>query len=317
MSHIGCFSRARAQIVGTMVDGDRESRMSGQVGRAALSRRKDAVFDGEQITVIEPPGKWLMVDVRELWAYRGLAWALTLRDIKVRYKQTVLGVAWAVIQPVTNMLIFSVLLGRFAGVPSDGHPYPLFVYAGLLPWMLFANAIASIGNSVVASAHLVSKVYFPRLIIPLSSVGSVIVDFLISLVILSVLMVYYGNGLRLRLAILPLVVLGILVVALGVGALLAALTAAYRDFRYVIPFLLQVWLYGTPVVYPLSAVPDGWRWVFYLNPMTGLVDGFRFSVLGAGYGIAGLLSALPLAVVLLGLGVSYFQGVQRKFADVI
>jgi lipopolysaccharide transport system permease protein len=258
-----------------------------------------------------------MVDFRELWAYRELAWVLTLRDIKVRYKQTVLGAAWALIQPVTSMLIFSVVLGKFAGIPSDGHPYPLFVYAGLLPWMLFANAVTSIGNSVVGSAQVIGKVYFPRLIIPLSSVGAIIIDFVISLVVLLVLMVYYGTALSARLVIVPVVVLGILVVALGVGTLLAALTAAYRDFRYVIPFLLQAWLYCSPVVYPLSVVPDGWRWVFYLNPMTGLVDAFRFAVLGAGYEIVGLGSALPIAAVLLLLGVSYFQSVQRQFADVI
>ena len=258
-----------------------------------------------------------MVDFRELWAYRELAWVLTVRDIKVRYKQTVLGAAWALIQPVTSMLIFSVLLGKFAGIPSDGHPYPLFVYAGLLPWMLFANAITSIGNSVVGSAQLVSKVYFPRLIIPLSSVGAIIVDFVVSSAVLLVLMVYYGTALSMRLAIAPVVVLGILVVSLGVGTLLAALTAAYRDFRYVIPFLLQVWLYCSPVVYPFSAVPDGWRWAFYLNPMTGLIDGFRFAVLGTRYEIVSLSSALPVAAVLLLLGVSYFQSVQRKFADVI
>ena len=183
--------------------------------------------------------------------------------------------------------------------------------------MLFANAITSIGNSVVGSAQLVSKVYFPRLIIPLSSVGAIIVDFVVSSAVLLVLMVYYGTALSMRLAIAPVVVLGILVVSLGVGTLLAALTAAYRDFRYVIPFLLQVWLYCSPVVYPFSAVPDGWRWAFYLNPMTGLIDGFRFAVLGTRYEIVSLSSALPVAAVLLLLGVSYFQSVQRKFADVI
>lgn len=291
--------------------------MNSQTVRGVEARRRDAVFDSGQVTVIEPPGRWLMVDLRELWAYRELAWVLTVRDIKVRYKQTVLGAAWALIQPVTSMLIFSVLLGKFAGIPSDGHPYPLFVYAGLLPWMLFANAITSIGNSVVGSAQLVSKVYFPRLIIPLSSVGAIIVDFVISSAVLVVLMLHYGTGLSMRLAVAPMVVLGILVVSLGVGTLLAALTAAYRDFRYVIPFLLQVWLYCSPVVYPFSAVPDGWRWAFYLNPMTGLIDGFRFAVLGTGHEIVGLGSALPIAAVLLLLGVSYFQSVQRKFADVI
>lgn len=291
--------------------------MNSQAVREVQARRRDGGFDRGQVTVIEPPSGWLMVDFRELWEYRELIWVLTVRDIKVRYKQTVLGAAWAVIQPVTSMLIFSVLLGKFAGVPSDGHPYPLFVYTGLLPWMLFANAITSIGNSVVGSAHLIGKVYFPRLIIPLSSVGAIIIDFVISLAVLLVLMVYYGTALSARLAILPLVVLGIVVVALGVGTLLAALTAAYRDFRYVIPFLLQVWLYSSPVVYPLSVVPDRWRWAFYLNPMTGLIDWFRFAVLGTGYEIVALGSALPIAAALLLLGVSYFQSVQRKFADVI
>lgn len=268
-------------------------------------------------TVIEPPNGWKMLDVRELWAYRELLWALTLRDLKVRYKQTVLGVAWAVIQPVTAMIIFSTIFGQLAGLPSDGYPYPVFVFAGLLGWTFFANAIGTIGGSVVGSAHLVTKVYFPRLIIPLTSLGSGVVDFAVSAGVLLLLMFYYRVPWGVKLAALPLLVVGLVVTALGVGALLSALTVAYRDFRYVIPFLTQMWLFATPVVYPASLVPDRWRWALYLNPMAGWIDGFRAAFLGKAFDLLGLAIASGVAGVLLVVGVSYFRRVEERFADII
>lgn len=268
-------------------------------------------------TVIDPANGWRMLDIRELWAYRELLWALTLRDLKVRYKQTVLGVAWAVIQPLTAMIIFSTIFGRLAGLPSDGYPYPVFVFAGLLPWTFFANAIGTIGGSVVGSAHLVTKVYFPRLIIPLTSLGTGVVDFAVSTSVLLLLMVYYGVPWGANLVTVPLLAVGLVVTTLGVGALLSALTVAYRDFRYVIPFLTQMWLFATPVVYPASLVPHPWRWVLYLNPMAGWIDGFRAAFLGKAFDPLGLAISSGVAGVLLIVGVSYFGRVEQRFADII
>jgi lipopolysaccharide transport system permease protein len=270
-----------------------------------------------QLTVIEPPRGWRMLDLPELWAYRELLWTLTLRDLKVRYKQTVLGGAWAIIQPLAATVVFSIVFGRLAGMPSDGHPYPVFVFAGLLSWTFFANAIGAIGGSIVGAAHLVTKVYFPRLIIPLTSIGSGVVDLAVSAAALLLLMLYYGVAWGPRLALLPLLVLGVVVTALGAGALLCALTVAYRDFRFVVPFLTQMWLFATPVVYPASLVPETWRWALYLNPMAGWVDGFRAAFLGQPFDVAGLAVSAAAAGLLLVAGVAYFAKVEQRFADVV
>jgi lipopolysaccharide transport system permease protein len=215
------------------------------------------------------------------------------------------------------MIIFSTIFGRLAGLPSDGYPYPVFVFAGLLPWTFFANAVGTIGGSVVGSAHLVTKVYFPRLIIPLTSIGSGVVDFAVSTSVLLLLIVYYGVAWGVNLAAVPLLVVGLVVTALGVGALLSALTVAYRDFRYVIPFLTQMWLFATPVVYPASLVPDPWRWALYLNPMAGWIDGFRAAFLGKPFDLLGLAISSGVAGVLLVVGVGYFAKVEERFADII
>src|SRR5262245_29078502 len=229
-------------------------------GQKSLS---DLYFGHDRVTIIEPQSGWRLLDWKELWAYRELLYVLTVRDIKVRYKQTVLGFAWAIIQPVMLMIVFSIFFGRLANMPSDGHPYPIFVYAALLPWTFFANSITNSANSLVGSANLVSKVYFPRLIIPLSSVGSGLVDFAIAGAILLLLMLWYGVGWTLNLLLAPVLVAGLLLAALGVGTFLAALNVAYRDFRYVVPFLVQFWLFATPVVYPASLVPREWQWALY------------------------------------------------------
>jgi lipopolysaccharide transport system permease protein len=271
----------------------------------------------EPVTVIEPPQGRPMIDWRELWAYRELLRVLTMRDIKVRYKQTVLGSAWAVIRPVTAMLIFSLVFGRLAKIPSDGVPYPLFVYAALLPWTFFSGAISSSGQSLVGSAQLVSKVYFPRLIIPLSSVGAGVVDLLISTVILFLMMAWYGIGWNWNLLAAPLLMAGVVFAALGIGTLLSALTVAYRDFTHVTPFLVQIWMYATPVVFPLSLVPDRWRWAFQLNPMTGLVEGFRSAFLGRPFDLTGLSISLVTTIALFVVGLAYFDRVERRFADII
>lgn len=277
----------------------------------------DRYFGHEQVTIIEPQSGWRLVDWKELWAYRELLYVLTMRDIKVRYKQTVLGFAWAIIQPFMMMVVFSVFFGRLAQMPSDGFPYPIFVYAALLPWTFFANSISSSANSLVGSANLVSKVYFPRLIIPLSSVGSGLVDFAIAGGILLLLMVYYGVGWTSNLFMVPILVIAAAFTALGVGTFLAALNVAYRDFRYVVPFLVQFWMFATPVVYPASLVPREWQWALYLNPMAGVIEGFRSAFLGRPFDVPGMLVSLAIAAILFAAGVAYFSKVERRFADII
>lgn len=258
-----------------------------------------------------------MLDWRELFAYRELLWVLTMRDIKVRYKQTVLGAAWAIVRPFTTMIIFSLVFGQLAKMPSDGYPYPVFVYAALLPWTFFAGAIGASGQSLVGSAHLVSKVYFPRLIIPLSSVGAGLVDLLISTGILLLMMLWYGVGWSLNLLAAPLLMIAVVFIALGVGTLLSALTVAYRDFTHLTPFIVQIWMYVTPVIFPASIVPERWQWVLYMNPMTGLVEGFRSAFLGKPFDLTGLAISCGIAVVVFVLGVAYFEKVERRFADII
>ena len=283
------------------------------VGKSA----HDNYFGHEHVTIIDPSRGWRTLDLRELWAYRELIWVLTARDIKVCYKQTVLGFAWAIIQPVMLMVVFSVFFGRLAGMPSDGFPYPIFVYAGLLPWTFFANAISTSASSLISSTQLVSKVYFPRLIIPLASVGSGLVDFAISAGVLLLLMVWYGVSLSLNLLLTPFLVISVVFVALGVGTFLSALTVAYRDFRYVVPFLVQFWMFATPVVYPASLVPETWRWLMYLNPMAGIIEGFRSAFLGQALDVTALLISLGVASVVFLAGVAYFEKVERRFADII
>jgi len=274
-------------------------------------------FSHQHLTVIEPARGWRMLDWRELWAYRELLWALTTRDIKVRYKQTVLGAGWAILRPFITMVIFSVVFGQLARMPSDGLPYPVFVYAALLPWTFFSTAIATSGQSLVGSAHLVSKVYFPRLIIPLSSVGAGLVDLLISTGVLLLMMLYYGVGWSWNLLAAPLLLLFAIFAALGVGTLLSALTVAYRDFTHLTPFMVQIWMFITPVIFPVSLVPDRWQWVLYLNPMTGLVEGFRSAFLGRPFDLAGLGISFAIAIAVFLVGVAYFEKVERRFADII
>jgi lipopolysaccharide transport system permease protein len=275
------------------------------------------IFGHQHVTVIEPPASWHMLDWRELWAYRELLWVLTARDIKVRYKQAVLGASWAIIRPVLAMLIFSVVFGMLAKLPSDGYPYPVFVYAALLPWTFFAGAISSSGQSLVGSANLVSKVYFPRLIIPLSSVGAGLVDLLISTGILLLLMFWYGIGWSWQMLAVPLLLVALVFTALGVGTLLSALTVAYRDFSHITPFLVQVWMYITPIIFPVGLVPERWQWLLYLNPMTGLVEGFRSAFLGKPFDLTGIGISLVIALAMLAIGAIYFEKVERRFADII
>lgn len=278
---------------------------------------QDQYFGHQHVTVIEPVKGWRMLDWRALWAYRELLWVLTARDIKVRYKQTVLGAGWAILRPFITMVIFSVVFGHLAKMPSDGYPYPVFVYAALLPWTFFAGAIGTSGGSLVGSANLVSKVYFPRLIIPLSSVGAGLVDLLISAGILLLMMLYYGVGWSWNLLAAPVLLLFVIFTALGVGTLLSALTVAYRDFTHLTPFMVQIWMYVTPVIFPVSLVPERWQWLLYLNPMTGLVEGFRSAFLGKPFDMTGLGISFAVAVAIFIVGVAYFEKVERRFADII
>ena len=278
---------------------------------------QEDVFSHQHVTVINPVRGWRMLDWRELFAYRELLWVLTMRDIKVRYKQTVLGAGWAIVRPFTTMVIFSLVFGQLAKMPSDGYPYPVFVYAALLPWTFFAGAIGASGQSLVGSAHLVSKVYFPRLIIPLSSVGAGLVDLLISTGILLLMMLWFGVGWTVNLVAAPLLLVAVVFMALGVGTLLSALTVAYRDFTHLTPFIVQIWMYVTPVIFPVSIVPERWQWVLYINPMTGLVEGFRSAFLGKPFDMVGLGISFAIAVVMFAFGVAYFEKVERRFADII
>ncbi|MGQ9898220.1 MAG: ABC transporter permease [Acidobacteriota bacterium] len=268
------------------------------------------------VVCIEPTRGWVAVKLSELWAYRELLYFLIWRDIKVRYKQTLLGAAWAMLPPLFTMLVFSVFFGRLAGIPSDGVPYPLFALAALIPWTFFANALGQSSNSLVNSAHLIAKVYFPRLVIPLASVLGGLVDLAIACSLFVPMLLYYGISPGWNIVWLPGFVLLAVVTALGVGLWASALNVEYRDVRHVIPFLIQLWMFLTPVVYPSSLVPERWRLLYYLNPMSGVVDGFRWALLGASCppGTSLLASAGTTLAVLVG-GAFYFRRMEKTFAD--
>jgi len=267
--------------------------------------------------IIEPKRGFIPLRWSEIWQYRELLRFLTVRDIKVRYKQTVLGGLWAILQPFMNMVVFTVFFGMLAKIPSDNLPYPIFVYAALLPWQFFSNAINNAANSLVASSHLISKVYFPRIIIPSASLGAGFLDFIIAFSILIIMMFYYGIFPGTGIFLLPFLVLIIAFAALGVGMILAALNVAYRDFRYVIPFLVQFWLFATPVIYPATIVPERWRWLINLNPMSGLITSFRSSLLNTPFLWSDLYISSAVSVALFFIGIFYFTRMERRFADII
>ena len=270
------------------------------------------------VLILRPSKGFLRLDLRALWEYRELLYFLVWRDIKVRYKQTALGAAWAILQPVMTMIVFSIFFGRLAKVPSDGVPYPIFAYVALLPWQLFAFAFSESSNSLVASQNLITKVYFPRLVIPISSVLAGLVDFAIAFVILLAMMLYYGIVPTAAMALLPLFLLLAVVTALSVGLWLSALNVKYRDVRYTIPFLTQFWMFATPVAYPASLVPEKWRALYGLNPMAGVVEGFRWALLGKSHAPGPLLWVSVAAVVVLLIGgLRYFKKTESTFADIV
>lgn len=267
---------------------------------------------------IEPSQGLVALRLKDVWEYRELLYFLTWRDIKVRYKQSVLGVGWAVIQPLLTMIIFTFVFGRFAGVPSDGVPYPLFSFAALLPWQYFASAVGRSGVSLVNSANLIAKVYFPRLIIPLSAAMAPAVDFAITLLMLMALMGYYGVMPTAHVVFLPAFFLLAFATAMAVSLWLSALNVRYRDVGYVIPFMVQIWMFISPVAYPSSLVPEQWRFLYGLNPMAGVIEGFRWALFGKGNApdaVVGLSAAVTL-VVLFG-GLLFFQKTEETFADIV
>lgn len=271
-----------------------------------------------QVIRIQRSQGWVALQLKELWAYRELLYFLIWRDVKVRYKQTVLGVAWAIIQPVFTMVVFSLFFGRLAKMPSDGIPYPLFSYAALVPWTFFAQGLTLASNSLVGSANLIKKVYFPRLSIPIAAVTSGLIDFSIAFIVLLGMMPYYGIVPTINVIWLPFLLLLTLMTSLGVSLWLSALNVQFRDVRYILPFLTQLWLFATPIAYPSSLLSEPWRTLYSLNPMVGVVEGFRWALLGAKTAPGPMLIGSTLAALaLLVGGAFYFRRLEKTFADVV
>jgi lipopolysaccharide transport system permease protein len=269
--------------------------------------------------VIKPITGWTALNLKDLWIYRELVYFLTWRNLKVRYKQTALGAAWAILQPFLTMVVFSIFFGNLAKVPSDGVPYPIFSYTALLPWTLFAKALTDASHSLVQSSHMITKVYFPRLILPLASILSGLVDFALAFLVLFFMMLYYGIVPTAAVWTLPLFVLLAMITALGVGFWLSAMNVLYRDIGYVLPFLTQFWMTLTPIAYPASLLPEQWRLVYALNPMTGVVEGFRWALLGSTASApTGMLAvSTTISIIVLITGLYYFKRMERRFADMV
>jgi len=283
-----------------------------------MSASQTAVLQSPPVMKITPPGNWWKIPIGELWEYQELIYFFVWRDIKVRYKQTLVGAAWAILQPFLTMLIFSIFFGALAHIPSQGLPYPIFYYSALLPWMYFAASVQSATNTIVENQRVITKVYFPRLALPISSVLSGLVDFGVSFLMFVAMMAYYHVRPTPALLWMPVFLLMAVATALGIGLWLSALNAIYRDVRYVVPFLVQFWLFASPVAYPSSLVPAKWKSLYSLNPMTGVIEGFRWSLTGKGNppGRLVLISAgVVLFVLIAGLG--YFQRMETTIADVV
>jgi lipopolysaccharide transport system permease protein len=276
----------------------------------------EALIPANPQTVVTPPSRWPTFNFKELWEYRDLLSILAWRDIKVRYKQTTLGAAWAVLQPLLTMVVFSLLFGVAAKLPSEGIPYPIFTFTALLPWQLFAFAMSESGNSLVANQQLITKVYFPRLVIPLGAVLAGLVDFAIAFVVLIAMMLFYRMPFSWNMLFLPFFILLAVLTALTVGMWLSALNVEYRDVRYTIPFLTQFWMFATPIAYSATLVPAQWRWLYSLNPMYGVVEGFRWALLGReGFSLPFFLVSFGVVVVLFIGGLAYFRHMEDSFAD--
>lgn len=281
------------------------------------SLKRESNVGSLPVVVIRPSLGWIPINLRDLWIYRELLYFLTWREVKVRYKQTLLGAAWAIIQPFFMMVVFTLFFGKLARVPSEGIPYPLFNYAALLPWTLFAEGITRSSNSLIQDANLVKKVYFPRLVMPLSSILSPLVDFAIAFTILIGMMFYYGYPPTMQMLWLPAFIILALMTALGVGLWLSAINVKYRDVRYVIPFLIQLWLFASPVVYSSSLLPEKFQVIYGLNPMAGVIEGFRWALLGTEPPGSLIAISVIIVIVILISGAFYFRRSEKTFADVI
>lgn len=287
--------------------------------RGKLTEQIQAISPPQRTTILRPARGWSALNLKELWVYRELIYFMTWKDLKVRYKQTLLGASWAILQPFLTMVVFSIFFGELAGVPSDGVPYPIFAFTALLPWTLFSKALSDASRSLVQSSHMITKVYFPRLILPLASVLAGVVDFFLALLVLMGMMVFYQVAPTSAVWALPLFLLLALVTALGVGLWLSALNVLYRDIGYILPFLTQFWLFITPIAYPASMVPEQWRILYALNPMTGVVEGFRWALLGTQQANSWMMLGVStlIAVAVLVSGLFYFRRMERLFADMV
>jgi len=299
--------------------GEKVSALEEQAAAAIPTHAASAPLPDEPLVTIEPGRSSLRANLREVWAYRELFYFLVWRDVKVRYKQTLLGVAWVVVQPLMTTLVFTLFFGVLAGIGQTVDvPYPVFAFAGLLPWTFFSSAVTNSGNSLVGSSNLITKVYFPRVIIPCAAVGAGLVDFAIAFAVLAGLMAFYGVGVTPSLLMLPALVLLVTLFALGVGMWLSALNVKYRDIRYVMPFLLQMWMFASPVIYPPTFVPQRWRWLLALNPMTGIVDGFRAAIFGRnGFDWGALAASAAITLALLAYSSYAFRRMEKSFADIV
>ena len=291
--------------------------VAAETGEASPAGNQHLQLPDEPVVLIEGGKSRVSFQLRDLWHYRELLYFLTWRDVKVRYKQTLLGASWAILQPLLMMVIFSVVFGRVAGMPSDGIQYPLFAYGGLLAWTFFATAITSSGNSLVGSANLITKVYFPRMIIPGAAVCAAAVDLVFAFIVLVPLMIYYRVSPTWQLAALPLLILLLMALAVGVGMWLSALNVKYRDVRFALPFVSQIWMFLSPVIYPLSSLPRSLKLVFMINPVTGIIEGFRSSLFGLPFNWLAISISLVTTVLMLVYAIVSFKRMERKFADIV
>jgi lipopolysaccharide transport system permease protein len=279
--------------------------------------RGQSSVDEVPITIIRPLKGWIPIDLKELWAYRELIYTFASRDIKVRYKQTALGATWAIIQPLFTMVIFTIIFGGFAKIPSEGIPYPLFSYAALLPWTLFAEGITRSTSSMITNSNIMTKVFFPRLVMPISGILSPVVDLAVASIILIGMTLYYGFVPTINIICLPAFILLALATSLGVGLWLSALNVQYRDFQYTVPFIIQLWLYSSPVVYASTLVPEKYRMLYGLNPMAGVIEGFRWALLGTEPPSSMILVSVLMVALILISGAYYFKRMEKTFADVV
>jgi len=281
-----------------------------------MTREQNSV-DEVPITIIQPITGWMPIDLKDLWTNRELIYTFASRDIKVRYKQTALGAGWAIIQPLFTMVIFTIIFGGFAKIPSEGLPYPLFSYSALLPWTLFAEGITRSTSSMITNSNIMTKVYFPRLVMPISGIISPVMDFAVAFIILVGMILYYGFVPTINIVWLPAFILLALATSLGVGLWLSALNVQYRDFQYTIPFIIQLWLYSSPVVYASSLVPDKYKLIYGLNPMAGVIEGFRWALLGTEPPSSMIFVSVLMVAVILISGAYYFKRMEKTFADVV